>query len=64
MKQSAIMGPGPTGEPIGAFDDARVQRLLDLGRQTAAARGITLPPGLTSQQLFTNTYIDSSVRGG
>jgi hypothetical protein len=46
---------------IGDFDPERMQRMLDLVTGIAAASGAEIAPGLTADDLYTNTYIDPAI---
>jgi hypothetical protein len=46
---------------IGDFDPERMQRMLDIVTDMAAASGTDIEPGLTADDLYTNTYIDPAI---
>jgi hypothetical protein len=63
MRDNGIVGNGPN-RTVGDFDDARLQRLLDIVRPVFARSRQPLPAGLGPADLATNAYIDASVGAG
>ncbi|MBO3744763.1 nitrate ABC transporter substrate-binding protein [Streptosporangiaceae bacterium NEAU-GS5] len=60
MKDLKLASNGPDGT-IGNFDEARVQRMIDITRPIFAAQHKPIKDGLTAAQLATNEFIDPKI---
>ncbi|RDI56007.1 nitrate ABC transporter substrate-binding protein [Nocardia mexicana] len=59
MRDSGIVGN--EGATVGATDPARVQRIIDLTRPIYSAQKVTVPQGLTPEQIATNRFVDPTI---
>jgi hypothetical protein len=60
MKRMQIVGNG-ADQTLGNFDEARVQRMIDITGPIFAAQKKPIKSGLTSSDMFTNEFIDQSI---
>lgn len=60
MKKLKIAANGTDGT-VGSFDEARIQKVLDLDTPIFTDQGSTLKAGLTAADMFTNEFLDASI---
>jgi hypothetical protein len=60
MKENAILGNG-NNKTIGDFDEARVQKIIEIVTPIFAGQKTPVKPGLKPSDLVTNEFIDQSV---
>jgi len=60
MVSNGIIANSPDGE-LGDFDDARIQKLINIVAPIYAKDGKTIKAGLTPQDIATNQFIDPSI---
>jgi hypothetical protein len=58
--QDGIIGDGPT-PALGDIDATRTQKIIDLTAPIFKKQNITVKPGLTATDLFTNEFIDPKI---
>ncbi|WP_213814178.1 ABC transporter substrate-binding protein [Glaciihabitans sp. dw_435] len=61
MKDLKIAANGTDGV-AGSFDEARIKTVLDLDTPIFTGQGSTLKAGLTAADMFTNEFLDSSIK--
>jgi hypothetical protein len=61
MRERGIVGNGPDAT-LGNLDPARVSRMIEILTPIFAAQNKPVKAGLTADQLFTNEFIDPSVK--
>jgi hypothetical protein len=60
MRDNGIIGNGPN-KTIGDFEQARVQRIIDVVKPIFAGQRKPVKDGLKAEDLFTNEFIDTSI---
>ncbi|MEV4239224.1 ABC transporter substrate-binding protein [Nocardia sp. NPDC049737] len=60
MREAGVVGNGGNAT-VGDFDTARVQRVIDITRPIYTEQKVSVPQGLTTEQIATDRFIDPKI---